>query len=286
MKTTVLTVVWNRATQAKWGLNSLLKQDTPPDQLIVVDDGSKDGLKEVVDNLKDKYKNTEIDYIYLDHPEARIASFGRNIAIKKARHPIILSVESEVLHSSDSFVKLRDKIEKDGYLIPVCSQIWTMGPSIWQKFADKENDYLERPDTIFTHPYAFLTSGNMQNTKAPDSDWAITGSNNCFAGCFFGTLKENMLAVNGFDEEMDGYGWEDWDFINRVILYLTKEHPDKEKERANIFCNDIPIIHQWHRKDYPFNIYQKADENGNRSKERIEKSEYRANLNKKWGLGE
>lgn len=290
MKVTTISCVWNRALQTKRGLISLINQEVPPDQMILVDDGSEDKghTKEVARQLEEmaKAKGIEFEYIYLNYPAARVSSYPRNVGLRRAKHEIVIFTEGECLHVGNTVKQMKEMIEEDPMKIYVSSQIWTMGQSIWN---DLDEDYFTHPEKLLTHPYAMLTDAqNTNNIKAPDSDWAITGSNNCFAGCMMGTLREHFMAVRGHDEDFKNYGWDDWDIIKRVGLYLDIKKRGKTEYTDNInvvTTNDIISIHQWHTKFYPYNIYESAEENGRKSAIRVESGEYRANIdNDKWGL--
>jgi hypothetical protein len=194
--------------------------------------------------------------------------------------------EPECLHVGNTIKQLKDKIEADPKKVYIATQIWTMGQSIWNKFDKGNRDCLHRPAAMLSHEFAQLTDAeNPNNKKAPDSDWAITGSINCFAGCLFGTLKENFMACNGFNEEMKEYGWDDWDLIKRVGIYLDEE---KKPDQVNVNCencNDIIVIHQWHNKNYPYNIYNAAERNGRISAEITESRLFKVNENNQnWGI--
>jgi glycosyltransferase involved in cell wall biosynthesis len=290
MKTSIVTVAWNRALQAKRGITTLLNQEVLPDQIILVDDGSVDKghTKEVARQMGEiaKSKGVEFEYIYLNHPEARVSSYPRNVGLRHAKHEIVIFTEPECLHVGNTIKQMKELIEKDPMKIYVATQIWTMGQSIWNKLS--EDEFLH-PEKIIVHPYAQLTDAQTPNNlKAPDSDWAITGSNNCFAGCMIGTLREHFMACRGHDEEFIDYGWDDWDMIKRVGLYLDIQKRGKQeyKDNANVENrNDIIVIHQWHTKNYPYNIYESAEKNGRKSAIRVESGEYRANIgNDKWGM--
>jgi glycosyltransferase involved in cell wall biosynthesis len=290
MKVSVVSVCWNRALQTKRGLTSILNQEVLPDQMILVDDGSEDKghTKEVARGLEElaKTKRVEFEYVYLNYPEARVSSYPRNVGLRKAKYEIVIFTEPECLHVGNTIKQMKEKIEADPMKIYVATQIWTMGQTIWNNLT--EDEFLH-PEKIIIHPYAQLTDATQPNNiKAPDSDWAITGSINCFAGCMIGTLREHFMECRGHDEEFVGYGYDDWDMINRIALYLNKL---KNLEPSGIIpvnhenCNDIIVIHQWHTKNYPYNIYESAEKNGRKMADRIEKdNEHRANLNNdNWG---
>lgn len=288
MKTSVVSCTWNRARQTFWGIRSLIVQETPPDEIILVDDGSIDETPDVARTLEALCTGKDIEFFYLrlDHPEARISSIPRNVGLKRSSGDIVIFTEPECLHIGPTVAQMKAKVETDPLKIYVATNIYTMGQSVWNKINESQQDYFLRPMTLLNHPYCQLTDdANMNNTKAPDSDWAITGSYNCFAGCMIAAKREHLMAVGGFDEAMTEYGWDDWDMIKRVGLYLNSIKPQFEGlNPVNIGMeNDVIVCHQWHRKDYPYNIYNAAERNGQLCEDRIVRGEYRANIGKDWG---
>jgi len=146
-----------------------------------------------------------------------------------------------------------------------------MGELVYKALS--EEDFRD-PQRILHHRYAQLTtSANMNNTNAPNADWGITGSKNCVTGAFFACRKEDIVKLGGFDEDFEGFGFDDFDLFMRFGLY----------GRALLHCNDIIIIHQWHEKNYPYDIHAAAIRNGKIAEARIHAGEYRANIDKEWG---
>lgn len=271
MKISLVAPTWNRSEQLKRGILTVINQEKTVNEIVIVDDGSTDDTKDVCNFLQEKANEKKIDfkYIYLDHPEARISSIPKNIGFKASTGDIVLFTESEMLHVGNTVTQAIEVILRDH--TPLATQIWTMGERIYKKLPDY---FYTKPQLILGHEYAMLVSGNMQNTKAPDSDFGITGSVNCYAGCFWGVKREWLEDLGGFDEDMEGHGFEDWDILHRLDLY------GKPVEQRN----DIIVIHQWHTKNYPYNIYNMAEKNGKVSEERIKQGEYRANIGKEWGV--
>lgn len=271
MKTSLISVTYNRAQQMDRGLRTVLSQTVIPDEIIIVDDGSTDNTTEVVKQLIVDYLGKTIRYIYIDSPAPRISCYPRNVGIKKAKGDIIIFTESECLHIGDTIKSLLDMAAFHPDQTIVATQVWSMGQRIYQKLSPED---FAKPARILSHPYAMLvTDPNMQNTNAPDSDFGITGSNNCLTGCLFLVKKQWLLDIGGFDESFEGHGFDDFDLFERLNLY----------GKPILQTNDIAVIHQWHRKDYPYNIYQAAERNGTLSEKRIKTGEFRANIGKEWG---
>lgn len=266
MKTSIVTVTYNRLEQLQRGLTTVLNQSVSPDEIIVIDDGSTDGTKEHFPNPK-----FPVNYIYLEHPEPRISCIPRNIGIKQATGDVIIFTEPEALHVGNTIEQLLKKMEEHPDSVILASQVWTIGPRIQDKLTVEE---FRHPARIINHQYAMLVEGNMQNTKAPNSDFAITGESNCNAGVLFAVRRDWLLEAGGFDESFEGHGFDDFDLFNR-LGHLG--HP-------LLKCPDIAVIHQWHRKDYPYNIYDMAEKNGKISEQNIKDGRYIANAGKEWGV--
>lgn len=262
----VVSITYNRAEQLKRGLTSILVQDYLPDQIVLVDDGSTDNTSSVANELMKQFnaKGVSFRYIHLDHPEPRISCIPRNIGWIAAAGDTIIFTEPEGLHVYNTIEQLKNAIEENPDKTILASQVWTMGQRIQEKLT--EEDFLH-PARIINHPYAMLVEGNMQNTKAPDSDWAITGEANCNAGVLFATKKKWLEDVGGFDESFVGHGFDDFDLFNRLALY----------GKGVLKKPDIAVIHQWHVKNYPYNIYAAAEINGKISEANIKKGIYKVN---------
>lgn len=271
MKTSLVTCTFNRAVQLERGIKSILSQEVLPDEIVIVDDGSTDNTSEVVNKLKEIFP--KINYIYLDHPEHRISSIPRNVGIKNSTGDLVIFTEPECLHVGNTIKQLLDKFDNEPNNSHLASQVWTIQQKIYQKLTQ---DNFDRPATILNHNFAQLTdSTNLNNTKAPDSDWAITGQKNCAAGCLFAVKKLWLLEVGGFDEEFKGHGGDDFNLYDRLALY----------GHGIVKHDDIIVIHQWHEKNYPYNIYDMAHDNLSSWKDRLSRGEYVANVGKEWGNG-
>jgi predicted glycosyltransferase involved in capsule biosynthesis len=274
VKTTWITTPYNRAQQLFRGMYTVMNQKVVPNEVVIVDDGSKDTTQEVYEKLwrmsKGLDHSTQWSYIPTNHPEHRISAIPHNIGIKQSTGDLLIFCEAEILHVENTLAAVLAHMQTDNFV--VMTQVWTIQEKIYQALKEEE---FQNPARILNHPYAQLTSSsNLENTKAPNSDWAITGSNNCVTGCCFAVWKKDMVEIGGYDEDFDGHGFDDWDVFARLGLLGRKP----------LYLNEPPIIHQWHKKEYPYNIYDAAERNGKKSADRIKAGEYRANINKEWGI--
>lgn len=267
MKVSIITCTYNRLPQLKRGLATIMPQSDMFNEIIVIDDGSTDGTKEYFESLQ-----TNTKYIYLNHPEPRISCIPRNIGIRQATGDVIIFTEPEALHISNTIERLLIQMQRHPENTILASQVWTMQRRISESLRD---EYFTDPQKIIDHPYAMMTdNAHPQNTKAIDSDWAITGERHCNAGVLFATRKVWLEKITGFDESFEGHGWDDFDLFNRLALI----------EHGIIKCPEIAVIHQYHDKSfYRYNIYESAARNGRISEENFKNGKYAVNAGKEWG---
>ena len=89
-KVSVIVTVKNEAQSIRELMESLLAQTRPPDEVVVVDGGSRDGTTEIIRSYEDK-----LPLKLLVRPGVNISQ-GRNIAIAEATGEIIASTDAGV----------------------------------------------------------------------------------------------------------------------------------------------------------------------------------------------
>jgi glycosyltransferase involved in cell wall biosynthesis len=110
MKTSLICTVLNEERTIGNLLDSILKQTRKPDEIVIVDGGSRDRTVEV---LKSRSKKFPIPVKVISADGANISQ-GRNIAIKHAHGPAIVSTDGGTAHDRNWFKSIVKNIE-DGY---------------------------------------------------------------------------------------------------------------------------------------------------------------------------
>jgi len=91
----VVIITLNRAEWLKDALASLTKQTRQPDEVVVVDNGSKDHTKEVILSFSDRLN---IKYVY---EPVRGIPYARNAGIKNATGDVIASIDDDCVADED-----------------------------------------------------------------------------------------------------------------------------------------------------------------------------------------
>lgn len=104
----IITATYNRAHLLKHAYKSLLKQTNKDFEWIVVDDGSIDNTKEIVDNFN-KEKKIEIKYFFKKNGGRHSAI---NFGVKKSKGDYILLLDSDDFLTDDCIEKISNYIPK------------------------------------------------------------------------------------------------------------------------------------------------------------------------------
>lgn len=228
MKSTLLITTYNRGPLL---YNSLkrLSNLTLPDEILIVDDGSKDNTLALWEEVKHRFPDTtKCTYIYNNNPEWSICSMARNIGVKNAIGDIIITSEPEVIFVTDIVKQmLEDNKHYPNQIISAgvvyhAQQNATYNPGfetdpITALKAEIVEDYQTEPKPY--HPSGYCKTKNMQAT---------------FVALY---EKKWLMEVGGWDEEFPGaWGWDDIDLCTRLRINGINQH----------ICPEMEVIHQWH----------------------------------------
>jgi radical SAM protein with 4Fe4S-binding SPASM domain len=103
----VILPVWNRADCVARSIESVIHQTLQEYELIVVDDGSQDGLEEVIV----PYLSDRIKYFRTEH---RGASAARNFGIERAGHPYIAHLDSDNQWHATFLERMKSALQRAG----------------------------------------------------------------------------------------------------------------------------------------------------------------------------
>ncbi len=180
----------NRAASLPRAIESILRQTYPDYELLVIDDGSTDSTREVVES----YSDPRIRYFYNDGP-VHGASRARNIGIREARGEYIAFEDSDDVWLPDKLERQVRYLEETKADVVYCRMHWENSdicvPSPSQKSLDLAN----------------LLKGSYTGTPA------IIGRARC--------IKDNL-----FDESLRRNV--DWELMIRLTVYYRAIYEDED----------------------------------------------------------
>lgn len=205
LKITLLISTYNWAKALELVLISAKNQSQLPDEIIIADDGSTEETKVLIDSFKSQF-SMPFKHIWQEDDGFRKAHI-LNKAVAQATGDYIIQVDGDcIMHHH--FIK--------DHLQFVADNTYLFGTRV-----NIQKDYLE---TLFntkqTHFNAF-SKGIKKRTRALHIPFlsklyqpSATFSNK-FRGCNTSYFKKDFIAVNGYNEDITGWGREDSEFVLR-----------------------------------------------------------------------
>lgn len=207
MKITLIITTYNWNEALNLVFKSVDRQVMPPDEIVVADDGSTSETAALVSAWQRRLP-IPVTHVWQEDRGFRLAR-ARNRAIAHARGDYIVLVDGDmVLHPH--FIADHSKAARHGYFIQGVRLLTK--PAAAARILNEETfgfgffarDIQRRHHTVRNRLLSWLM---MQPTHTHQK--AIRGSNQAY-------WKEDLVRVNGFNEEMIGWGGEDNDIAERL----------------------------------------------------------------------
>jgi len=200
-KYTIVTPVYNREKSIVRCIESVLRQNYNKFEFIIINDGSVDGTKRVIEN----YSNKDSRLVLINLKENRGVNFARNRGIENTSGDFIIFLDSDDWFADAILAEVNNEINKNqGY----------------------------------SH-YLFTVSDRMKDTSLPENyarmyykDWLTRK----ITGDFTSVIKPNCFKHKLFWEQFNGYEGLNWLrvmkgsqpmlFINKVIVHIERDRED------------------------------------------------------------
>ncbi|UOB18263.1 glycosyltransferase family 2 protein [Abyssalbus ytuae] len=189
-------------------------------EVIIADDGSRDTTRELIEKFKENYN---VPLLHLWHKDS---GYRRqeilNVAITKANNEYILMTDGDCIPRED-FVEVHAKYAKKGRFLSggYCKLSMKLSKQLTE--ADIETGrcfnlkWLKQQDKIGFSQSLKIGSNKFTATILD----AVTPTTPSFNNCNSSGWKEDMIAVNGYDERMK-YGGPDREFGERLENFGVK----------------------------------------------------------------
>ncbi|AEH44569.1 glycosyl transferase family 2 [Thermodesulfatator indicus DSM 15286] len=219
MKTSVIVSTYNRPSALKKVIDGLINQKHLPNEVIIADDGSNNETKILVKNIK-KRAPFPIIHIWQRDKGFRLSRI-KNKAIKIAQYEYIIFLDGDCIPHK-FFIADHLFLAEKGYFVQ--GKRILVGQKIEPFFSYKEaNSLIFLLKAILTnkisnwhHIFRIKKFPCFKNRK-------LRG----IKGCNMSFFKEDLIAINGFNEDFIGWGREDSELVVRCYNYglYRKEHP-------------------------------------------------------------
>jgi glycosyltransferase involved in cell wall biosynthesis len=255
----VIVTTYNWPSALKLCLESLFAQQDSNFEIIIADDGSN--MANLALN-KSYCANSPVEIQYAYHEDSGFrAGIIRNKAVALSKSEYLLFVDGDCI-LPENFITTHRALADPGYFIPgnrvLLSQLFT------QEVIEQQQSLHNKPWHYFLMlriqnkinrllPFLQLPLGFFRKVRPKKWQNAMT--------CNLGVWKHDFIAVNGFDEQFEGWGYEDSDLVIRLI------HAGVNRKEGRFAA---PVLHLWH----PHNDRSQHDQNFLRLQERLDQPDF------------
>jgi glycosyltransferase involved in cell wall biosynthesis len=217
MNCSLIICTYNWPEALKIVISSALSQSIKPNEIIIADDGSSIATTELIESFTQS-SSIPIIHSWQEDVGCRIPH-SRNRAIAKSNFDYIIMIDGDTVLHND-FVKDHLRFAK--------KQLYIQGSRVLLQ-SKLTNNILEKNE--FKKPLFFSNESknklNMLRIPFISKIMSYLKSKNInrIRGCNYSVYKEDILAVNGFNEKITTWGREDSEFVQRLFNNgVKKQH--------------------------------------------------------------
>jgi glycosyltransferase involved in cell wall biosynthesis len=207
IKCSLITPTYNWPEALELLLLSVKKQSMLPNEVIIADDGS---TSETLELIKKHQKDFPVPLIHLWHGDnGNQKPAIMNKAIAKAQYEYIIEIDGDIILHKD-FVKDHLSMAEEGtYLFG--SRVNIQQDHLEELFKNKQVHFnyfskgIKKRNRTLRIP--FIANRAKKETKRSSK----------LRGCNMSFWRTAFIAVNGFNEELVGWGIDDSELIQRMI---------------------------------------------------------------------
>jgi glycosyltransferase involved in cell wall biosynthesis len=206
-KVSILVSTYNWPEALELSIKSMWRQSVLPNEIVIADDGSDEKTKELITRLQ---KESCVPIVHVWHPDE---GFRRteilNKAIAKAKGDYILQVDGDVILARHFVSDHIELAEKNHF---VCgSRVKLQQPVTERIFASGEF-----PPHFWEVPPGFLANSFRSRLLRRYMAKRYAREIDHLRGCNMAFWKEDVIKVNGYNEELQQWGHEDGEFAFRL----------------------------------------------------------------------
>jgi glycosyltransferase involved in cell wall biosynthesis len=235
MRIAVIPATFNRPDALAAQLEGYLAQDYRDFEIVVADDGSGPQTREVIRHYQARAP-FRIDHVWQENRGYR-ASIVRNRAVALARADYIVYTDQDCVPFPD-FLSRHARLAERGWFVAgnrILTSEAFAGRILTQRLPVHEWTYAQwvrcrlRREVNRLTPLVRLPDAPFR--KLHPRRWRGAKTAN------LAVWKDDLLAVNGMDEEYAGWGLEDSDLVVRLIRHGVRH------KSGRFAC---PVVHLWH----------------------------------------
>lgn len=234
----ISTYNWKEALALSIG--SALAQSVRPAEILIADDGSREDTRQLVESLA---ASSPVPIRHVWHPDEgfRLAAI-RNKAFAQASSPYIIQTDGDIIMHRH-FIADHLRLRRKGFFLNGSRVL--LGPQLSSQLLAGVAD----PSALSPFSAGITNRLNAIHSRWLSARMAAPKRTFLVRGCNMSFWKEDLLAVNGYNEDIKGWGREDSELAVRLLNHGLKVLPAKfsaiafhlyhqEASRSHLAAND------------------------------------------------
>ncbi|MFD0763433.1 glycosyltransferase family 2 protein [Mucilaginibacter lutimaris] len=219
---------------------SVLRQTEMPDEILIADDGSREETRELIDSYREKF-NIPVKHAWHEDKGFR-KSEVLNMAVKLAEADYIIEIDGDIILDR-RFIADHVKQAAKGFFVQG-SRAMINEPKTNELLKNKDVNLNPLSKGLYTrfNSYRIPSLAKFYDTK-PLDPFNVKGCNLAF-------WRKDYIKVNGYYNDFEGWGWEDYEFAARLInsgVYKKRVKMvaimyhlfHKQTSRSSYFSNEV-----------------------------------------------
>ncbi|MCI6272262.1 MAG: glycosyltransferase [Erysipelotrichaceae bacterium] len=236
VKVSVIVPCFNAEKYISKALDSLLSQTLDDMEIIVINDGSSDNSKEIIDEYYKKYPNK----IRVYHQENKGIASVRNYGLSLVNGEYFGFLDSDDYTKSDMYFKMYAKAKETDADMVVSNFMWV---SDKKERLEKEGPYIAGKD-MMVKLFATLWNKIYKTSLIKESDLKFPDGNRYEDACFLYCLSSILKKVEFIDEAFVSYV--------QVSTSITHTNNQQVKNMITVFN----IIYDYYKNNNLFDEYK------------------------------
>jgi glycosyltransferase involved in cell wall biosynthesis len=209
MNCSLIITTYNWPEALELVLTTAVKQSVQPNEIIIADDGSAKDTKLLV-NTFSKKTSVPIVHSWQEDDGFRLSK-SRNLAISKAKYEYVIVIDGDMLLHRD-FIKDHKKCAK--------RSVYVQGSRALLQLEFSKN-IIRTKEIKWPSIFSNDVKNKLNTLRVPFLSAIFCKKNNKnmsrIRGCNFSLFKEDIVKINGFNEEFTTWGKEDSEFVQRLF---------------------------------------------------------------------
>ncbi|MDT3403860.1 glycosyltransferase family 2 protein [Mucilaginibacter terrae] len=229
----VLISTYNWPEALELVLMSLLRQTRMPDEIMIADDGSREETRQLIDRYRAEF-NIPIHHAWQEDKGFR-KCLALNKAVKMGAADYIIEIDGDII-VTPKFVADHERAARKGFFMQGSRAMLHEEKTI-EILKSKQIDLSSVSPGVYSRFNAIrIPLLSIFYKPNPRSPWNVKGCNLAF-------WREDYIKVNGYYNDFEGWGWEDYEFAARLI------NAGILKKRLKMAAISYHIFHRIHDRE-------------------------------------